>query len=190
MAEKIMKQKPKVKTTVKKKFFEISAPLTSTPIHLYGASEEELAGKRVKLDLTKNLRGKSIELAMKIKLEDGKLVAVPESAELALSYVRRAMRSGVDYCEDSFVTQCRDFSVRIKPFMITRKRVAKSVLNSLRKEAKNFITNYAKTRNAEEVITEIITNKIQKQLSLKLKKIYPLAMCEIRMFEILDGKKS
>ena len=36
---------------------------------------------------------------------------------------------------------------------------------------------------------EIITNKIQKELSLKIKKIYPLALCEIRRFEVLPVKK-
>ena len=37
-----------------------------------------------------------------------------------------------------------------------------------------------------------MANKIQKQLALKLKKIYPLALCEIRVFEVvgdLDKKE-
>ncbi len=32
------------------------------------------------------------------------------------------------------------------------------------------------------------TNKLQKELSLKLKKIYPLALCEIRHFSIESEK--
>lgn len=186
MAEKEMKQK--VKKATKKKFFEINAPLTSTPIQLYAASEEELAGRTVKLDLTKNLRGKALEMIIRISLQEGVLSGSPEKVQLAMSYVHRVMRKGVDYCEDSFETECRDLRVRVKPLMITRKRVPKSVLRALREEAKKFISNYIKTRNAEEVITEIITNKLQRQLSLKLKKIYPLALCEIRVFEVLKEK--
>lgn len=180
-----MKQKQKAKKNIKKKFFEVSAPLTSTPIQLYAASEEELNGRSVKLDLTKNLRGKSIEMTIRVRLENGKLIGSPEKTELALSYIRRVMRTGVDYCEDSFESETRDSQVRVKPFMITRKRVPNSVLKALRNESKSFISNYIKTRTSNEIITEIITNKLQKQLSLKLKKVYPLALCEIRVFEIL-----
>ena len=185
-----MKQKQKSKKTIKKKFFEVSAPLTSTPIHLYASSEEELAGRTVKIDLTRNLRGKSIEMLLRIFLEDGKLVGNPETLLLSQSYIKRLMRGGVDYCEDSFETECRDSTAKIKPFLITRKRVPRSILKALRNETKNFISGYAKTRTAKEIMTEIITNKFQKQLSLKLKKIYPLALCEIRVFEILEQKKN
>ena len=31
---------------------------------------------------------------------------------------------------------------------------------------------------------EILRNKIQKELSLKLKKIYPLSLCEIRVLKV------
>jgi ribosomal protein S3AE len=189
MVEKIMKQKQKAKKNIKKRFFEVLAPLTSTSIQLYAASEEELNGRTVKLDLSRNLRGKSIEMILRIKLEDGKLMGIPESAALAPSYIRRVMRSGVDYCEDSFETECRDSIVRIKPFMITRKRVSRSILKGLREEAKDFVIAYVKTRNSKEIITEIITNKLQKLLSLKLKKTYPLALCEIRVFEVLKTLK-
>jgi len=36
----------------------------------------------------------------------------------------------------------------------------------------------------KEVASEVMANKIQKELSLKLKKIYPLALCEIRVLEL------
>ncbi len=185
MAEKVMKQKVKAKKVVKRRFYEISAPLTSTKIHLYSGSEEELDGKTVTLDLTKSLRGKSLELKFRIKNQSGELIAIPESISLAISYIRRVMRKGTDYCEDSFEAECRDCTARIKPFLVTRKRVSRAILRELRNETKRFIEAHVKTRTAQEVFSDIMTNKLQKQLSLKLKKIYPLAICEIRVFEVL-----
>ena len=188
MAEKEMKQKQKAKKGGKKRFFEVTAPLTATKIFLYGSEEQELDGKTVKLDLTKSLRGKSLELKFRILNNKGTLEGIPESIELNSSYIRRVMRKSADYCEDSLEIECRDAITRIKPLFITRKRVSRGILRSLREESKEFISTYCKTRTSHELFSEIMTNRFQKQLSLKLKKIYPLALCEIRMFEILKEK--
>lgn len=184
-----MKQKTKIKKTVKKTFYEVFAPLTSTKIMLYAASPEELNDKTVKIDLTKSLRGKNLELKLRIKNENGSLTGLAESATLASSYVRKVVRKGTDYNEDSIAAQCRDMHVRIKPLLVTRRRVSKGILKTLRETARKHLLTYLKTRNAEEIFSEIIANKLQKQLAVKLKKIYPLALCEIRMFEILSPIK-
>lgn len=174
----------KVKKAIKKSFYEVTAPLVSTKIQLYAASPEELHNKTVLIDLTKSLRGKSLELKLRIKNNSGSLQGIPESLNLAGSYIQKIMRAGVDYAEDSFSAECRDGFVKIKPFLLTRKRVPRSVLRALRNEARSFLDIYIKTRASQELMSEIISNKLQKQLSLKLKKVYPLALCEIRFFEI------
>jgi ribosomal protein S3AE len=189
MASKQMKQKTKAKKTVKKSFYEIRAPMTATKIELYAGSPEEIDGKIIKLDLTKNLRGKSLELKLRVKNEDGKLTGIPESAQLMTSYIRRVMRKSADYSEDSFEADCRDSVVRVKPLLVTRRRVSRAVLKALRDSAKEFLTKHLKTRTSEEIFSELMANKLQKQMALKLKKIYPLALCEIRMFHIVKGKK-
>ncbi len=185
---KEIKHKVKSKKGAKKMFYEVSAPLTSARINLYASSQEDLIDKTVILDLTKSLRGKSLELKLRIKLEKDKLVGKPESLTLVESYIRRVIRKGTDYCEDSFETECRDSMTRIKPFLIARKRVSRKVLRAIRDGAKKHLQAYLKTRNTEEIFSEIISNKLQKQLSLKLKKVYPLALCEIRVFEVLKDK--
>lgn len=181
-------QVTQAKKGTKKYFFDVSAPLTATKISLLATAPEELHGKTVRLDLTKSLKGKSLELKLRIQAdpEDAtKLVAEPEAIELAGAYIRKVIRRGTDYVEDSFETESRDALVRIKPFLITRRRVSRAVLRALRNETKDFLASYVKTRTAREMFTEIMTNKIQKQLAAKLKKIYPLALCEIRIFELV-----
>ncbi len=180
--------KQKAKKTVKKGFFDVKAPITATKIQLYATDAESLDGRTVKLDMTKSLRGKGLELKLRIKYVEGELVAEPESVVLVSSYVSRAVRRGTDYAEDSFRVECRDCFARVKPLFITRRRVSKLVLKTIRSEAKEFLENHMKTRSAKEVFSEILSNKIQKQLSIKLKKIYPLAFSEIRMFEVEEMK--
>src|SRR3989344_827978 len=182
--EKIQKQKVKKKAG-KDGFYEVSAPLTSVKISLYGNSPESFDGKVVKLDLTKSLRGKNFELCLKVKNQDGQLSANPTKIILSGSYVRKSMRKGSDYIEDSFEILARDYIARIKPFLITRRKVSRSVRNALRLASRKYLEAHIKIRSAKEVFSDIMAGKIQKTMSQKLKKIYPLALCEIRAFELV-----
>lgn len=179
----------KVKKGIKRSFFEVVAPLTSTKIFLYAATKEELAGKVVKLDLTRSLRGKSLELRFRVKNQNGILEGDPIALELMGSFIRRMIRKGIDYVEDSFILETKDAKVIVKPFLITRNKVSRAVRNSLRENTRKNLEAHFKTRSTKELFSEIISNKIQKELSLKLKKIYPLALCEIRWFEIVEPLK-
>ena len=174
----------KVKKGIKKRFYEVDTPMTASKVHLYAASPEELNGKIVKLDLTRSLKGRGFELKLKVSADGEKIRSDPISLKLASSYVRRVMRKGTDYVEDSFPAECKDAKVRIKPFLVTRRRVSRAVLRALRNAARKNLEGYLKTRSSKEIFSEIMTNKLQKQLFAKLKKIYPLSLCEIRVFEI------
>ena len=185
MAEQIAK----VKKGAKKAFFEVKTPLTATKIQLYGYSVEALDGKVVRLDLTRSLKGKSFELRLKVVKDNGGLRAEPVGLELMGSYIRRMMRLGIEYVEDSFITECKDGKVRVKPFMITRNKVSRAVRRELRNNARKFLEAYLKTRTREESFTDTLTNKLQRELFIRSKKIYPLALCEIRILELVNEKK-
>ncbi len=177
------------KQEAKKSFFEVKAPMTSAKISLYAASAQELHGKTILLDLTRSLRGKNLVLKMRIVPDGSGLQAEPVTLELVGAYIRRMVRKGTDYVEDSFETSCKDSSVVIKPFMITRNKVSRAIRRELRNRAREHLVAYATTRTVKELFTELISNKIQKELSLKLKKTYPLALCEIRFFGITKKKQ-
>jgi len=186
----VKKQVPKKRRpkTAKKKFFSVSIPLTSTKAQLYGYSPEEIEGSMIKLDLTRNLRGKNLELRAKVKLssDNEELTSETISLKLAQTYIKKATRKGTDYVEDSFILNCKNAKLRIKPLLVTRKRVSRSVQKALRNAAKKQIESKVKIRTTEELFSEVMANKFQKELSMKLKKIYPLALCEIRVIEILE----
>jgi len=188
----MVKTKVRRKKGARKKFFEVKVPITATKIHLYGYSPEELEGSVIKLDLTRSLRGKNVELKAKIILQNDELTSELFSLKLMSPYIKRAIRRGTDYVEDSFEINCKDAKLRIKPFMITRKRVSRAIKKAIRETAKKHLESKIKLRTKEELFSEIITNKLQKELSLKVKKIYPLSLCEIRVLKVigpLDKKK-
>jgi ribosomal protein S3AE len=168
----------------KKKFFDVEIPLINKQTQLQAYEIAELDGRFLKYDLTRMLKGKSMMLTLKVKVEDNNAIANPKKIVLMPYFLRRMVRKGTNYVEDSFSAMCQDAEIVIKPFLITRRKVSRAVRKALRKKAKEELINYVKDKTAEELFDEILKNQIQKPLSLKLKKIYPLALCEIRVLEV------
>jgi ribosomal protein S3AE len=173
----------------RKKFFDIRIPIINKETHLYGYDIEELNGRMIVYDLTRILRGKNILLKLKVTVEGGKAVANPCELKIMPSFIRRMMRKGTNYVEDSFSAECKNAVLKIKPFLITRKKVSRAVRKALRDKAREELTDYVKGKTTEVLFDEIIKNQIQKPLGLKLKKIYPLSLCEIRALKIEKSRE-
>ncbi len=168
----------------RKKFFDVEIPLINKETQLIGYELEELKGRTIKYDLTRFLKGKSIMISLKVKIEGNKASAIPKKIQLMQYFLRRMIRKGTSYVEDSFSTNCKNAQIRIKPFLITRRKVSRAIRNSLRKKAKEFLIENLKDKTYEQLFDDILKGKIQKPLSLTLKKIYPLSFCDIRVLEV------
>ena len=94
------------------------------------------------------------------------------------------MRGGISYVEDSFKAESKDSVMIVKPFLITRKKVVREVRKALRNKTKEIILAEFKNKDLEEIFSDILSGSFQKSLSLRLKKIYPLAFCDIRVLKI------
>jgi ribosomal protein S3AE len=168
----------------RKKFFDVEIPLIDKETQLRDFEIENLKGRYVTYDLTRILRGKSMLLQLKVDVKENRAIATPKQITLMPYYLRRMVRKGTNYVEDSFSTKCEDAQVRIKPFLITRRKVSRAVRKALREKAKEEIIGYIKNKKADVLFEEILKNQMQKPLSLKLKKIYPLSLCEIRVLKV------
>jgi ribosomal protein S3AE len=174
---------------VKKKFINVEIPIINESMPVLGDAEN-LVGRTIKLDLSRKLKGRGLEVVFQIMNKDGKLVAHPKNLTLMRSYVQRMMRKRVNYVEDSFIGSCKDITITIKPFLITRKKVSRAIRNNLRKTAKEFVLEYVKTKTYMELAEEIIFGEMQKQMYPRLKKVYPLSLCEIRILETKELAKA
>ncbi len=178
------KQKTTKVITRRKKFLKVELPIINSTIELIGNSPEELEKRTIKLDLTRQLKGKSVEATVQVKIENKKPIAHPIKIRLMPYFIRRMIRKKISYVEDSFETPSQENMIRIKPFLITRKRVSRVVRKTLRNKCKNWIEDYVAEKQNQEIFRDILSNKMQKSLSLVLKKTYPLSLCEIRVLEI------
>lgn len=176
-------------TKKKKKFFDVEIPSINKTTQLRAFEIGDLNNKYMKYDLTRILRGKGMELQLKVKVKEGKAIAEPTRTKLLPYYMKRIVRKGTNYIEDSFSTPAQNASIRIKPFLITRRKVSKAVRRALRNKCKQELEIYVKDKPTNEIFNDIFSNKLQKTLSLKLKKIYPLSACEIRVLKVEENKE-
>ena len=168
----------------KKRFFDVEISLIKKETHLQAYDIKELEGKTIKYDLTRFLKGKGMIIKLKVKVDGEKAIATPIETKLMPYFLKRMVRKGTNYVEDSFSTECKNAQIRIKPFLITRRKVSRAVRKTLRNKAKEKLMEYVKDKDTETLFDDILKNQMQKPLSLKLKKIYPLSLCEIRVFKI------
>lgn len=164
----------------KKKSFDIETPFGSD-IEVMASSIEELNGKTIKLDLTRFLRGKNFEATLTVVVQNEKAVADFKSLVLLPTYIRRSIHKGISYVEDSFLCQSRDSTLRIKPFLLTRNKVHRDVRKELRNKARELIEEFVKNKDTKDIFDSVVSSKLQKELSSRLRKVYPLALCEIRI---------
>jgi ribosomal protein S3AE len=172
----------------RKRYIDVEAPILNSTMRVLG-TPENLHNKTIKLDLTRKLRGKGLTIKLRIFNREGKLVAIPVNMTIAISYIRKMLRKGTIYVEDSFKTRCADIRITIKPFLITRKKVSRVVRKNLRNTAREFIVEYAKEREFVQLCNEILDGTMQKAMLPKLKKIYPLSFSDIRVIETKELEK-
>lgn len=172
----------------RKRYIEVQVPILNSSMRVLGTAET-LHDKTIKLDLTRQLRGKGLTIKLRIFNQEGNLIAFPNNMELSTSYIRRMMRKRTDYVEDSFQARCLDVKVIVKPFLITRKKVSRAVRRNLRNTAREFILGYLKEKDYIEVCNEILDGILQKAMLPKLKKVYPLSFSDIRIFETKELDK-
>lgn len=151
---------------------------------------ENIAGKNIKADLSILARGKLGEIKGVVKeLKENKILVDATVLKLYPSYIRRFVRRGVIKIDDSFIITTSDKKkLRIKPTFVTRKKVKGAVETALRKEERDFLAKLCTGYSKDDLFIAIINGDIQKQLSKKLKKVYPLSFCEIREIK-LEKKK-
>ena len=173
----------------KKRFFDVEIPIINRQTQAQAYELRELEERFITYDLTRSLRGKGVLLQLKVKIEGEKAIGIPKQLKLMPYFLRRMVRKGTNYIEDSFSAKCTDARIRIKPFLITRRKVSRAVRKALREKVREELVNHVKNKSSGDIFDEILKNQLQKSLSLKLKKIYPLALCEIRVLKIEKNSK-
>ena len=171
-------------TKKKKRFFDVEIPILNKETQLQAYEIKELDGRILSYDLTRLLRGKNMLAQFRVVVNGEKAEANPVEVKVLPTFIRRMVRKGTHQVDDSFIADTKDGKIIIKPFLITRRKVPRAIRTALRNKSKEIVTSYVKERTSVQVFEDVLKNSIQKELSIRLKKIYPLSLCEIRILKI------
>ncbi len=167
----------------KEKFYPVYFPIVKEEVaHIIVKDEKAMLGRHVKCDLSAITKGKLGELGGLVnEIKSGKVYASLTAIRLYSTYIRRFVHRGITKIDDSFSVESTDKKkLQIKIVLMTRKKVKGKVEKALRKEARDFLAKTINAATAEDTFVEILQGELQKKLSKKLKKVYPLSFCEIR----------
>jgi len=181
----------------KKRWYEIVAPevFRNTSLGETLVTEKErVIGKNLKVSLANiigDMKRQSTIIKFRVaRLKGDKAVADVIGYSILPTYLRRMIRRGRERVDDSFICKTKDNKqVRVKLFLITRSSAKNPVLTGLRKVGKEITTNAVKNMDYNNFVNDVVFFKLQKSLKEQLRKIFPLKLCEIRHFSLIEAKK-
>lgn len=183
-----MAQKPQKLLKKKKRWFSIVAPKEFKEQFLGETSafdESSLVGRKIGVNLMSLIgdpKKQNSKMVFKVtSVKDSKAHTEIIAYEMLQAFVRRLNRKEANKTEDSFICETKDnVKVVFKPVLVTNNKTSNLVLTSLRLKTREFITENVKDITYMDVINDVISSNIQKSLRTVLKKIYPLAVCELK----------
>lgn len=193
-AKKTKVSAPKIK---KKKWFPIHAPAFFGEQLLgdtYVSEESQVESKYITANLStiqKSFRKQSMNVHFKvIGIAEGKAQTEMIGYSLITSAVKRLVRRGRDKITDSFLAKTKDKKIiRIKPLIVTMNKGTKSLQSAIRLEARRVVREDVFTKDAQEVLAEIVEGKLQKLIKQSSAKLAPIKQADIRIARIEENTK-
>jgi len=178
----------------KKKWFTIVTPafLGKKPIgESYLVDAEQAFGRVVEanlMNLTGDVRNQSSSMKFEITdFKDHVLNTKIISYEMSSSTIKRFVRRKMNKVDDSFTAVTKDgITIRIKPVLLTKGNVSRSIEYRLRAELKKDLIEYINKTPYVNIFDSVLKRKIQKDLKTKLTKLHPVRSVEVRVIKAVD----
>ncbi len=192
-------QKLETEVKAKKKWYEILAPkmFNETVIgETIALTPNSIIGRSVTANLmnvTGNIKKQNINVKFQVTgIKDNKYAITDIiSYEMMPAMIKRMVRRGRDTINDSFVVKTADEKyLRIKPFLITTANTSRQIIANLRRSTRYFIAKRLSEKKYYDFVSEVISSKFQSELNGFLRKKYPLKICDIRRFQLVEATKA
>jgi len=107
--------------------------------------------------------------------------------EMTTESVQRMVKRRRSRIDGVFDVRTKDgYLVRVKPIIITERRVNTSRKDAIRKIAKEVVENVASETEFKDFVHMLINGELASKIKEAAKKIYPIRDCEIRKSEVLE----
>lgn len=186
MAKVVVKSKVK---KAKRKFpVDIMAPEYLNSVKLSSSNVTDLnslVGMSSKVNMmyvTGNVKNQNIRLTFLVtEVNSGLAKTQVKVYEQIAYYLGRFVKKGSDLIDDSFIVKSKEgYSVRVKPFIVTKMNTSALTKSLLRAKTKELLLKEALETSYNDLMSSVIQGRIQITLRNELKKIFPLKTFEFK----------
>lgn len=118
-------------------------------------------------------------------LEDNNLVTSFKGHDISRAFISKFVRKFSTRIDLYVKGKTKDnFTLVLKPLIITTMNVKTSVAENIRKEVRRFLELYIKENTLDRIVQDIISDDLQRDLKKSLNAIYPISTLEIRKSEV------
>ncbi|MBS3117466.1 hypothetical protein J4430_01130 [Candidatus Woesearchaeota archaeon] len=185
-----MAQKQDLTRKKKKQWFTIIAPkefkeqvLAETP----ALDIQEIKGRKLRINVMTLLgdpKKQNFAITFRVTSVEGtKGITQAISYTMQNAYIKRVARKDCNKIDHVGIYELKDAKLKLKTLLITKNKTHNSVLAKIRKETTKFLTEELKEMQSDKMFSTAISGSIQKSLREKLKKTYPIVVCDFRMIE-------
>ena len=181
--EKIKKKKKKWYTILASSEFNkqvIAETISSDP--------KSLIGRTIKfslMNLTREIKHQNIKIIFSINsVNESNALTEVVGYELIPSFIKRITRTGREKIDNVNTYETKNnIKLVLKLLIMTKSKTKRSILSNLRHKSKEFLTAKIQKQDYSELITSLISYALQKELKSTLSKIYPVAVCDVRVLK-------
>lgn len=133
-------------------------------------------------NLMGDMKRQYIELGFRVvEVKDNKGVTELTQYRLSNAFLKRIVRRGRNKIDDSFIIKDANGAfLRIKPLIITLGRASKPIQTDLLKSMRSLLAEIVPKMAFDHLVRDLMDYKLQKELKVKLTKLYPVKQVELR----------
>ena len=190
MNTQIKKEKEKIKKKKKKWYTVLSSAEFNKQViaETMSSDPKSLMGRTIKvslMNLTREIKHQNIKIIFSINsVNENNTLTEVVGYELVPSFIKRITRTGREKIDDVNIYETKDnIKLVLKLLIMTKSKTKRSILSNLRHKSKEFLTAKIQKQDYSELITSLISYALQKELKSTLSKIYPVAVCDVRVLK-------
>ncbi len=177
----------------KKRWYQIVGPKTfreSVLGETLVTNPQLMIGKTLKINLMNlihDVKQQNVNIKFEInEIRGERALSEVIGYEMIPATIRRLVRRGKRRNDISFLCETSDNKkIRVKSLVITKKTMKSSVTAAIRKSIVDYLMHNIKKTSYDDLVTGLVSHRVQHSLRDHLKKIYPLKICEIREMSIV-----
>ena len=151
----------------------------------YVEESEQAVGRIVEINLmmlTRDPKKQNFNVKFKInEVKNDQAHTELMAYSMQVAQLKRITKNGKNKVEDSIVYKTRDnINIVIKPILLTKALTYKTTLQLLRKHCREFLIKYTTNTTYLQIMKDITSGNLQKDIKGGIKKQYPITSCIIK----------